>query len=273
MPNPTAPRSPLEPTALSAVAGSRWTVRLLPEAPSTNALAAADPVVGSVVVADHQTAGRGRLDRTWETPAGTALTFSLVVDPQLPDAQWPLLPLAVALGVASGLRQLHLDDSRAPGVKWPNDVLLGEEKVCGVLLERVMAPAGPVAVIGIGINVHQTRTELPVPTATSLDLAGAHVDRTDVFGAVLDELGLALDRLAADPDAVLAQYRKACTTLGRDVEVSLPDGSVLSGTATDVDSSGRLVVGDRSVGAGDVVHVRPGPGDDAGTGRGADPVA
>jgi BirA family biotin operon repressor/biotin-[acetyl-CoA-carboxylase] ligase len=113
-------------------------------------------------------------------------------------------------------------------------------------------------VIGIGINVAMTREQLPVPTATSLAIAGSDVDRTTVFGAVADALATTLAELAADPQAVLARYRTACSTVGRDVEVHLPDGEVFTGRAEDVDGRGRLVVDGRAVGAGDVVHVRSG---------------
>ena len=233
---------------------------LLTTAGSTNAVAAERPVPGTIVLADHQTAGRGRLDRQWETPPGTALTFSAVVDPGLADQDWPLLPLATALAVAEGVRRSTGLD---PRLKWPNDLLLalpdgGEGKVAGILLERVAdATDQPLAVIGVGINVGMTREQLPVPTATSLAVAGSDADRTAVFGAVAEALAATLAELGADPQAVLGRYRQECSTIGRDVEVHLPDGDVFTGRADDVDAHGRLVVDGRAVGAGDVVHVRP----------------
>lgn len=235
---------------------------LLAEAESTNAVAADAPRAGSIVVADHQTAGRGRLDRHWETPPGTALTFSAVVDPGLPDEQWPLLPLATALAVADGVRRAAGVD---PLLKWPNDLLLHGDsangKFAGILLERVADPGDPerpLAVIGIGINVGMTAEQLPVPTATSLAIAGADADRTDVFGHVARALSSVLATLREQPDGMLDRYRSACTTIGRHVEVHLPDGSVLAGLADGVDEHGRLVVDGLAVAAGDVVHVRPG---------------
>lgn len=234
---------------------------LLAEAASTNAAAAAAPAAGTIVVADHQSAGRGRLDRHWDTPPGTALTFSAVVDPGLPDEDWPLLPLATAIAVADGVRRAADVD---PQLKWPNDLLLNSDtasgKFAGILLERVADPGDrdrPLAVIGIGINVGMTREQLPVPTATSLAVAGARVGRTEVFAAVVASLSKVLAHLAEDPQAVLEQYRGACTTIGRHVEVHLPDGTVFRGRAEDVDEHGRLVVDGLPVGAGDVVHVRP----------------
>lgn len=235
-------------------------MQLFPSAESTNALAAADPVPDTLFVADHQTAGRGRLDRAWQTPPGTALTFSAVVDPGIADHDWPLLPLAVALAVADGVR-------RATGlqvrIKWPNDLLLtkadGQDgKVAGILLERIQPPSSrPLAVIGIGVNVALAAADLPVPTATSLAIAGSDVDRDEVFAAVVPALSAVLAALRADPGAVLERYRAECDTIGREVTVHLPEGEVFTGPATGLDRTGRLVVAGRAVGAGDVVHVRP----------------
>jgi BirA family biotin operon repressor/biotin-[acetyl-CoA-carboxylase] ligase len=241
-------------------------VELHATARSTNTLAAAAPERGLVVVADHQTSGRGRLGRTWTTPPGAALTFSAVVDPVVGDEWWPLLPLVAGYAVAR-----TVDGS----LKWPNDVLVAERKVAGILVERVHARGHggkpPLAVIGIGLNVDQTEEELPVPTAGSLALRLGPADRTQLFGAVLDELRLQLELLTRSPRRWVGSYRTLCTTLGRDVRVDLPDGSVLDGTATAIDEHGRLVVtppGHGSparpgpatgvaVAAGDVVHVRP----------------
>jgi BirA family biotin operon repressor/biotin-[acetyl-CoA-carboxylase] ligase len=230
-------------------------VRLHAAAESTNALAAAAPERGLVVVADHQTAGRGRLGRTWTTPPGAALTFSAVVDPVLDDEWWPLVPLVAGYAVARRLRG---------SVKWPNDVLLGDRKVCGILVERVHLRAHgrdkPLAVVGIGINVDQREDELPVATATSLALATAAVDRTELFGQVLHDLRAWLGVTTGSPHTLVANYRGLCATLDQDVRVDLPDGSVLEGRATGVDEHGRLEVeaGGRvvAVAAGDVVHVR-----------------
>lgn len=250
---------------LDAVTGPDWTVQLHPMAESTNELAAADPVAGTVVVADHQTAGHGRMGRTWQSPPGSALTFSAVIDPGLPDADWPLLPLATAVAVAEGLRRCT---GLEPVLKWPNDVLLGDPvgeglrdgKVAGILLERVTAADGtPVAVVGVGVNVAMTPDQLPVPTATSLLLAGANVDRSAVLGAILHALTVEVTALASEPDRLLARYSAACTTLGHEVRVDLPNGNVITGLAESIDEHGRLVVAGRAIAAGDVVHVRAHP--------------
>ena len=255
--NDATPRAPLELDRLKQAAGPQWHVRLYAAAESTNALAAAAPERGLVVVADHQTAGRGRLGREWVTPQGAALTFSAVVDPVVDDEWWPLLPLVAGYAVARRLRG---------SVKWPNDVLLGDRKVCGILVERVHTRAHgrdePLAVVGIGINVDQREDELPIPTATSLALAVGTFDRTELLGHVLHDLRAWLGIMMSGPHTFVANYRGLCDTLDRDVRVDLPDGSVLEGRATGVDDHGRLEVesatGTVAVAAGDVVHVRPG---------------
>jgi BirA family biotin operon repressor/biotin-[acetyl-CoA-carboxylase] ligase len=247
---------------------------VLPESPSTNAYVTRRALDGEppglVVVAEHQTSGRGRLDRTWVTPPRAALTLSLLVAPDaVPVARWPWLPLLSGLAVVDGVR-------RAAGVeatlKWPNDVLVDGLKVAGILVERVErragagagAGAGPVAVVGIGLNVSSTREELPVDSATSLALAGAtSLDRTELLRAVLTAFTHRFETWQQGAGRGLrAPYAEACSTLGRRVRVELPTGGSLTGQAVGVDDDGRLQVDDgtavRVLGAGDVVHVRPG---------------
>lgn len=232
---------------------------------STNQAAAERALAGApdglVVVADHQTAGRGRVDRTWETPAGTAVTFSILLRPGTPTRSWPWLPLLTGYAVDKALQGHGL----AAGVKWPNDVLIGEKKVAGILVERIETPDGPAAVIGVGINVGQTAEELPVPTATSLELElGRPVDRTDVLVEVLTAIREAVDAWELGGDRgglrLYESYAAACVTVGRQVRVELPDGTALEGLALEIDPTGQLVVesGGRRhpVAAGDVVHVR-----------------
>ena len=269
-------RPPLDRSALETL-GADLDVEVLETAPSTNAAAAerarAGAAEGLVVVAEHQTAGRGRLDRSWESPARSALTFSLVLRPTLPAADWPWLPLLTGHTIAKALRAAGYADAV---VKWPNDVLLGADKVAGILVERIETPSGPAAVVGVGLNVTLTREELPVPTATSLLLArGAAADRTALLVDVLRSLREAYDVWqAGGPDATAhlrSSYAAACDTVGREVRVDLPTGDVLTGRATGIDAAGRLLVqgpaGETVVGAGDVVHVRSvgsgaAPGDD-----------
>lgn len=245
------------------------TIEVLDQVPSTNAVAIerarAGAPEGLVVIADHQSAGRGRLDRTWETPPGTALTFSLLLRPTAPTSSWPWLPLITGYAVRQVLQARGFD----AGVKWPNDVLIGERKVAGILVERIDTPAGPAAVVGVGVNTSMTEAELPVPLATSLSIeSGEQIDRTEVFLDVLASIhetyvvwqsgGVPVE------GPVMGGYREAytaaCLTVGQRVRVDLPGGAVLEGQATDIDPTGQLVVatddGERHIGAGDVVHVR-----------------
>lgn len=257
-------RPALDRAALAALAPD-LVVEVLDTTTSTNAVAAERARDGApeglVVVAEHQTAGRGRLNRTWETPARSALTFSMVLRPDVAPADWPWLPLLTGHVVAKTLRAAGY----AAGVKWPNDVLIGDQKIAGILLERVESDAGPAAVVGVGLNVSLTAEELPVPTGTSLLLAsGAAPDRTALLVSLLGSLREAYDAWqagGADATARLrSSYVASCVTIGREVRVEMPSGEPLTGTAAGVDATGRLVVagasGETVVGAGDVVHVR-----------------
>jgi BirA family biotin operon repressor/biotin-[acetyl-CoA-carboxylase] ligase len=273
----SAERPPLDETVLSGVSPDLVpgvSVEVVDQAPSTNALvverARAGAGEGLVVVTEHQTAGRGRLDRSWETPARSALTFSVLLRPTAPTRSWPWLPLLAGYAVDKALKAAGFE----AGVKWPNDVLIGDRKVAGILVERVETDQGPCAVVGIGINVGLGADELPVPTATSLAIeadGGPVPDRTALLVDVLASLREAYDAWQAGGDLAgmrLAEsYADACVTVGREVRVDLPDGSVLTGMATAIDPSGHLVVAgpDRqvAVAAGDVVHVRAADGNAA----------
>jgi BirA family biotin operon repressor/biotin-[acetyl-CoA-carboxylase] ligase len=246
-------RPPLRPLVLQkALAPDGWRLQVLPETASTNAVVAerarAGEPAGLVVVAEAQTAGRGRLDRSWVSPPRAGLTFSVLLRPDLPAQQWPWLPLWTGLAVAKALRDRAGVDAV---LKWPNDVLVDGRKVCGVLAE---VPQPGAVVLGIGLNVTTAQEELPHPQATSLKLAGARTtDRDTVLRAVLR----ALTTVLADPDAARRDYRELCSTLGRQVRVELPAGAEAVGAAEAVDEDGRLVVDGTAYGAGDVVHLRP----------------
>ena len=246
-------RPPLHVASLRrALAPDGWRLEVLAEAGSTNAVVAerarAGEPAGLVVVAEAQTAGRGRLDRSWVSPPRAGLTFSVLVRPDLPVAQWPWLPLWTGLAVATALRERAEVSAE---LKWPNDVLVDDRKVCGVLVE---VPEAGAAVLGIGLNVTTRADELPVETAGSLQLAGARTaDRDTLLRAILRSLAAVL----ADPAASRAAYRKRCSTLGRRVRLQLPAERTVEGAAADVDDDGRLVVDGIAYGAGDVVHLRP----------------
>jgi BirA family biotin operon repressor/biotin-[acetyl-CoA-carboxylase] ligase len=245
-------RPPLRVAALTrALAPDGWRVEVVERAGSTNAVvahrAAAGEPEGLVVVAERQLSGRGRLDRTWVSPPRAGLTFSVLLRPSLPTAEWGWLPLLAGVAVARAVQaQADIDAV----LKWPNDVLVAGRKVAGLLAEAV-APGG--LVIGIGLNVTTTRDELPHDGATSLRLEqAATTDRDTLLRAILRELS----RLLGDVDAGRTAYRELCSTVGQSVRVELPGKSV-EGPAEAIDDDGRLVVGGIPYGAGDVVHLRP----------------
>ncbi|MGK5733513.1 biotin--[acetyl-CoA-carboxylase] ligase [Streptomyces sp. URMC 124] len=270
-------RPPLNVTALRRGLlrpGALWTsVDVVARTGSTNTdLVAAGGPEGAVLVAEEQSAGRGRLDRTWTAPPRSGLFFSVLLrpGPGVPAERWGWLPLLAGVATAAAL-------SRAAGVdtalKWPNDLLVnvgGEErKAGGILAERT----GDAVVIGIGLNVSLRADELPVPTAGSLALAGAQVlDRDPLLRAVLRSLEEWYGRwrdAAGDPAQSRLQeaYAAGCATLGRTVRAELPGGRELVGEAVAVDGDGRLVLAtgegvQRPVGAGDIVHVRPAPSEE-----------
>jgi BirA family biotin operon repressor/biotin-[acetyl-CoA-carboxylase] ligase len=238
-------RPPLRPEPLArALAADGWRVEVLAETGSTNAVVAerarAGEAPGLVVVAERQTAGRGRLDRHWESPARAGLTFSVLLAPPPDHVSW--VPLMGGLAVARAVREQTGVDAV---LKWPNDVLVGDRKLAGVLAEAV----GGSVVLGIGLNVSTRRDELPVELATSLALEGADTtDRDTLLRAVL--------RALAFGEADRSSYRDLCSTLGRRVRLELPGGDAVEGVAEEVDGHGRLVVGGVPYAAGDVVHLR-----------------
>jgi len=216
---------------------------------------------GTVLVAETQTAGRGRLDRSWTSPPRAGLLFSVLLRPAAPAHRRTWIPLLTGLAVQQAVARLGAVETR---LKWPNDLLLGTDpdelgKAGGILAQA----AGDAVVVGIGLNVSTRRAELPAG-AVSLATEGAECsDRDPLLRAVLRTLGDRYADWSRDPDVLRPAYEAVCDTIGRAVRVQLPDGGALAGTATGLDPSGRLVVrtddGDVPVSAGDVTSVRPVP--------------
>ncbi|MDG4836711.1 biotin--[acetyl-CoA-carboxylase] ligase [Micromonospora sp. WMMD967] len=270
--------------ALVAPNGPWARLELRTETGSTNADVAEAARVGEpeglVVVAEQQTAGRGRRGRVWQSPARAGITTSVLLRPgeAVPDRGWLPVPstgygwLPLLAGVALVEAVARLAELEA-SLKWPNDLLIDDAKCAGVLAEVVpgRAPEEPAAIVlGIGLNVTLRADELPVnPTglpATSLQLAGAAAtDRDPLLRALLRSVAEWYDRWrSAGGDAVASGLREAylaaCSTVGREVRVLLPDGEVLTGSATGVDRDGQLQVATatttRTLAAGDVLHLR-----------------
>ncbi|MCP2634952.1 biotin--[acetyl-CoA-carboxylase] ligase [Microbacterium sp. HD4P20] len=220
----------------------------------------------SLLLTTDQRAGRGRLDRTWVTPPGTALAVSTVVRVSgIPYASRGWIPLIAGAAMTRAVRAQLPDASHTAALKWPNDVLLDRGKVCGILAEVV--PGHPDAVvIGTGVNTRMPFSDLPVETATSFEAVGIECDEdrllADYLEALDEQLGALIGaRGNAAAAGVLAGIQSLCSTIGSDVAVSLPDGETLRGRASRIDEEGRLIVlqqdeFESAVSAGDVVHVR-----------------
>lgn len=259
----------------SAVPGSRFAdIRHVADIGSTNQvlldLARQGAPEGTVLVADHQHAGRGRLGRRWEAPPGTNLLVSVLLRPSLGWDELSWVTTAVALSVIDAVGTLT---GVRLAAKWPNDLVVADgphadTKVVGLLAETVGDPSGPPAVVvGCGCNVGWPGPDDPVPAelvgrATSLlALGGRPVDRPALLVGVLGALERWLTVLAGDlgPTPVREAYRAVCATLGRSVRVQR-SADELEGRALDVDDAGRLVVDTGAatvaVDSGDVVHLR-----------------
>ncbi len=268
--------APLDEDALRAAVtapGGAWArLDLVADIGSTNADLLAAAATGApdrtVLVAEHQRAGRGRLTRTWSSPPGSGLAFSVLLRPAgVPRPRLGWLPLLAGLALVDAVGELTATPC---GLKWPNDLLLGPGwgKAAGILAE-VADPGGdrPAVVVGIGVNVAAAPSDQPA--ATCLAAGHPEVDRAVVLVTVLRHLAereAHWRAQAGDPDrsGLRADYRAACRSLGGPVRITLPDGRTLDGTAEDVDTDGRLLLvrpdGRRhAVAAGDVTHVRPAP--------------
>lgn len=252
----------LDVDALSlAVTGGLWRdIEVVESTGSTNAdLAAASRVgaaPGRVLASGHQRSGRGRLARRWEAPPDTSIACSVLVAPRRPMAEWGWLPLVVGMAVTDGVRAATGLDAR---LKWPNDVLVAERKLCGILCETAGDADAPRAVLGFGLNVSLRSDELPVPTATSTRLAGSDAAATPILAAVLRSLETWF--LAWDGgDDLVAEYRRRCDTVGRPVVVRPAGAEAITGEAVGVDAGGGIIVdtpsGRRTFVAGDVEHLR-----------------
>ncbi|MFL4473509.1 biotin--[acetyl-CoA-carboxylase] ligase [Paeniglutamicibacter sp. MACA_103] len=288
-----AARAPLDAAALRRVmadlgAGELW---ISERTGSTNddlaARAQEAPLRNlSVETTEHQEAGHGRLGRGWQTPARSALATSIYFRPAPGFDQSGLAWLSMLCATAM-VQTLREDAGLAAGLKWPNDVVAGGKKVCGVLAQLVMTAQGPVVVVGAGLNVGLTADELPVDTAASLATLGAGtLDRTALLGGYLRRVvhlfriferagGSAAARAGYAPLATEAGpgadapapatlrelVRSVMVTIGHEVDAHLPNGTVLRGTAIDLDAEGSLSVREaggkvHSVLAGDVYHLR-----------------
>jgi BirA family transcriptional regulator, biotin operon repressor / biotin---[acetyl-CoA-carboxylase] ligase len=214
-----------------------------------------------VLATDFQTAGKGRMERSWEASPGSSVMASVLLRPTFAESSgigW--LSLLTALAISQAISEL----GQNPMIKWPNDVLIGDKKVSGILAEASADLS--CVVVGFGINVNQTTAQLPVETATSLLVeTGVSTDRDQLLAAVIQNLNKLYSELGtsggdAGTSGLREEILKASATVGQQVSVEFPDGKKAFGKARDIDSAGRLVVETATetlnVSAGDVLHLR-----------------
>ena len=234
--------------------------------PSTNTelarLASESAAEGLAILADEQTAGRGRLQRAWSSPKGAGLYFSLLLRPAIPQDQWPLITFVAALAVGDALREAAAVET---DIKWPNDLLSGERKICGILAEAIDTPLGRSVILGIGINLTQRAfPEELVDVATSVaEASGRQPDRETILAALLRALSRwysLLHEPAGREKIVAAWTSRSSYAKGRLVQVSNGD-EVWQGTTCGIEDDGALRL-DTATGevklirAGDVYSVR-----------------
>jgi BirA family biotin operon repressor/biotin-[acetyl-CoA-carboxylase] ligase len=190
------------------------------------------------IVADEQTAGRGRLQRAWSSPKGAGLYFSILLRPTIPQNCWPLITFMAALAVGDALREacdLETD------IKWPNDILSGERKICGILSEAIDTPARRAVIVGIGINL--TKSAFPpelANLATSVsEASGRTPDREKILAALLNALAHWYPVLAMPGQVVDAWSNRSSYAIGKLVQVSNGD-DVWQGTTCGVEADGAL---------------------------------
>ena len=272
----------------TALANDFTTIDFVEKTGSTNTdlMQATNVADGTVLLADEQFSGKGRLGRTWTAPAGSQVIFSVLLLPESLE-QLGTLPLAAGLAVTDSIEGTVL--------KWPNDVHIDGNKLCGILAEagpvgqafkaapkteltkvevgkaevnkaevnkaevnKAVGGAAPSArvVVGMGINVTLTREDLPIEKATSLALEGRDTDRTELAITVLKNLRRRIVQWENQDPQLLRDYRAVCSSLGQEVRLETPSGDV-TGHVDEIGEDGRIMVAGEYYSAGDVTHLRP----------------
>jgi BirA family biotin operon repressor/biotin-[acetyl-CoA-carboxylase] ligase len=234
-----------------ALQSSYWRVSVVDEIDTTqNYLRTSNPKSGDVITAEYQSAGRGRLDRKFDAEKSSALLFSFYFEPESEIKNLSYLTLLVGASVTATINKITETDNFQ--CKWPNDILFGDFKVAGLLAEKTESGV----IVGVGINVSTTKSELPVAHATSVFLAtGLLLDRNTLLAAMLNDLERDLQEWQSGKD-LTQKYRSLSATIGRQVRVALPDGSSVEAVAVDIDETGSLHLDNgRLITVGDVIHL------------------
>lgn len=245
-----------------------WRVEHFNEIDSTNSYLAArakdGALEGVVTLADFQTSGRGRLDRAWQSPPRASLLCSILLRPQLDADRLQLALAATALAARAALVRLS---GVRPQLKWPNDLVVGENKLAGLLAEVVVTSSGFAVVVGLGVNLTYQGPEGVTSTSVLLE-SGVTITPRALLDHVLEELESRRAQLDSDEGQreLRREYEGALATIGKFVRVETLGDSFV-GEATGVDEGGRLLVvvegTVRMFASGDVVHVRPSEGERA----------
>ena len=250
------PRPPLDSAVISQKISRYWRVSVVEVTGSTQddlaALVARDEAIhGAVLVTEYQSAGRGRLDRTFDAPQSSALLFSLFIEPKREKNEWSILPLLA--GLVSTLAISELDPRFTVELKWPNDLQIAGKKLGGIIAQATDSGV----VIGIGINVGMNRSELPIELATSLMIEEFGIlDRNLILASILNNFEELLGRWE-DGEDLRHLYRERSATLSQKIQVELPGGEKRNGFAEDISPAGELILeGGERITVGDIVHLR-----------------
>ncbi len=219
-----------------------WSVIVVEETTSTQSDLISDFSPGRVLIAEYQSAGRGRLDRKFIVPPRKGLTFSFCID-AIEDIGW--IPLLTGLAVADAIDE-NLN-GKLVEIKWPNDLLVNKKKLSGILSERVEGGV----VVGVGINIFQTKEELPIEESISLSMV-TEVDREKLLIDILNKIGETFSNFANAKN----HYRSKCGTIGKLVKASLPNGEIIEDIAIGVSNEGSLLLNSREISVADIVHLR-----------------
>jgi BirA family biotin operon repressor/biotin-[acetyl-CoA-carboxylase] ligase len=250
-----APRAPLNKSIVDANISQYWRVSVVDLTVSTQSdlaelVNASVAKSGEVIAAEFQSKGRGRLDRTFEAPPQSALLFSFFLKPKRARSDWSFISFLAAMAMHEVISQ---DIADKVSLKWPNDILIGENKVAGLLSQQISDGV----IVGIGLNVAMNSDELPVPTATSLALAGSNnLDRNALLSDFLNRLESIFTEWESGSE-FLEKYHQISLTIGRQVRVEVLGRDPIEAEAVAISSQGALILSDGTeVNAGDVVHLR-----------------
>ena len=249
-------RTPLDEAEINSKITPYWRVSVVELTGSTQndllqLVESRNALVGQVIVTEYQSSGRGRLDRTFEAPAQSALLFSFYIKPRNQRSEWGFIPLIAGLSLVRAITTI--DTAMNVSLKWPNDLIINEKKCAGIIAQTTNEGI----VIGIGLNVSMTPNELPVSTATSLAIEGSTITDRDLLLSHLLNTFAELFEAWEEGSELLDEYASASSTIGKKVRIELPGGENLEATVARISHTGELVLDDgRHVSAGDVIHLR-----------------